>query len=78
MDRGAVALSDAELLAILLRVGTRGLRVVDLARYLLQEFVSLGRLMSAEAGKLSSYKGLVTASFTLFAVVSVIWRRTLA
>ncbi len=47
LERGAAALSDAELLAILLRVGTRGMSAVDLARYLLQEFGSLGRLMSA-------------------------------
>ncbi|MBG9156183.1 hypothetical protein G0018_06400, partial [Neisseria meningitidis] len=36
--------SDAELLAILLRVGTRGMSAVDLARYLLQEFGSLNEL----------------------------------
>ena len=31
---GAVALSDAELLAILLRTGHKGMSAVDLARYL--------------------------------------------
>ena len=49
LERGAAALSDAELLAILLRVGTRGMSAVDLARYLLSEFGSLGKLMSADA-----------------------------
>lgn len=78
LERGAAALSDAELLAILLRVGTRGMSAVDLARYLLQEFGSLGRLMSAEVGKLSAYKGMGTASFTQFAVVREIGRRILA
>lgn len=77
LERGAAALSDAELLAILLRVGTRGMSAVDLARYLLQEFGSLGRLMSAEVGKLSAYKGMGTASFTQFAVVREIGRRIL-
>ena len=43
LHRGAGALSDAELLAILLRVGTQGMSAVDLARYLLQEFGSLNR-----------------------------------
>ncbi|ENS8398918.1 JAB domain-containing protein [Neisseria gonorrhoeae] len=76
LERGAAALSDAELLAILLRVGTRGMSAVDLARYLLQEFGSLGRLMSAEVGKLSAYK-MGTASFTQFAVVREIGRRIL-
>lgn len=78
LERGAAALSDAELLAILLRVGTLGMSAVDLARYLLQEFGSLGRLMSAEVGKLSAYKGMGTASFTQFAVVREIGRRILA
>lgn len=41
LHRGAGALSDAELLAILLRVGTQGMSAVDLARYLLQEFFVL-------------------------------------
>ena len=56
LARGAGALSDAELLAILLRVGTRGMSAVDLARYLLNEFGSLGKLMSADAKTLSAYK----------------------
>lgn len=77
LQRGAAALSDAELLAILLRVGTRGMSAVDLARYLLNEFGSLGRLMSAEAKILSAYKGMGEASFTQFAVVKEIGRRIL-
>lgn len=77
LQRGASALSDAELLAILLRVGTRGMSAVDLARYLLNEFGSLGRLMSADVRALSAYKGMGTASFTQFAVVKEIGRRIL-
>ena len=77
LERGATALSDAELLAILLRVGTRGMSAVDLARYLLNEFGSLGKLMSADVRSLSAYKGMGTASFTQFAVVKEIGRRIL-
>ena len=77
LARGAGALSDAELLAILLRVGTRGMSAVDLARYLLNEFGSLGKLMSADAKTLSTYKGMGLASFTQFAVVKEIGRRIL-
>ena len=77
LARGAGALSDAELLAILLRVGTRGMSAVDLARYLLNEFGSLGKLMSADAKTLSAYKGMGLASFTQFAVVKEIGRRIL-
>ena len=78
LERGAAALSDAELLAILLRVGTRGMSAVDLARYLLGEFGSLGKLMSAPEKTLSAYKGMGLASFTQFAVVKEIGRRILA
>lgn len=78
LAHGAAALSDAELLAILLRVGTRGMSAVDLARYLLSEFGSLGRLMSAEAKILSAHKGMGLAGFTQFAVVKEIGRRILA
>ena len=77
LAHGAGALSDAELLAILLRVGTRGMSAVDLARYLLNEFGSLGKLMNADAKTLSAYKGMGLASFTQFAVVKEIGRRIL-
>ena len=70
-------MSDAELLAILLRVGTRGMSAVDLARYLLSEFGSLGKLMSADAKTLSACKGMGLASYTQFAVVKEIGRRIL-
>ncbi len=41
LERGAAALSDAELLAILLRTGTRGHSAVDVAREMLKNFRSL-------------------------------------
>ncbi|MDO4879379.1 MAG: DNA repair protein RadC [Neisseria sp.] len=75
---GAAALSDAELLAVLLRTGTRGMSAVDLARYLLNEFGSLGRLMSAPERELVRHKGMGRAGFTQFAVVREIGRRVLA
>ena len=75
---GAAALSDAELLAILLRTGIKGMSAVDLARYLLNEFGSLGRLMNAPERELVRYKGMGQASFTQFAVVREIGRRVLA
>ncbi|MDO5640564.1 MAG: DNA repair protein RadC [Neisseria sp.] len=77
LERGAAALSDAELLAILLRVGTRGMSAVDLARYLLNQFGSLGKLLSADARALSAHKGMGLASYTQFAVVREIGRRVL-
>ena len=38
LEKGAAALSDAELLAILLRNGTRGSSALDLARDVLKSF----------------------------------------
>ncbi len=56
---GAEALSDAELLAIYLRVGVRGKSAVDLARELLQRFDGrLGALAEASLEELASVSGI--------------------
>ena len=41
LNKGAEVLSDAELLAIFLRTGTRDFTAVDLARMLLEDFGGL-------------------------------------
>ena len=46
LERGAAALSDAELLAIFLRTGVVGKSAVDLARELLAHFGGLTRLLA--------------------------------
>ena len=48
LARGAEALSDAELLAILLRSGKRGHSAVALARDILKNFSSLRKLIAAD------------------------------
>ena len=48
LAQGAMSLSDAELLAVLLGTGVRGKSVVDLARELLREHGSLRGLLMAE------------------------------
>ena len=59
---GPEALSDAELLAIYLRVGVRGKSAVDLARDLLQRFDGrLGALVEASLEDLASVSGIGTA-----------------
>ncbi|WP_251358190.1 DNA repair protein RadC [Kangiella sp. TOML190] len=63
MTRGAAHLSDAELLAIFLRTGTRKLNVVDLARYLLHDFQGLKALLEADFSTFKRYPGLGTAKF---------------
>jgi len=56
--RGAAALSEAELLAIILRTGVKGKSAVDLARDLLKRFGSLSALLSADLPRLQEIKGL--------------------
>ena len=48
LSQGPQALSEAELLAILLRTGTPGRSAVDLARHLLTRFGSLRNLLTAD------------------------------
>ena len=47
LDKGPEALSDAALLAILLRTGRQGQNAIDLAREIIGEFDGLHVLMSA-------------------------------
>lgn len=57
--QGPAVLSDAELLAIFLRVGVRGMSAVDLARALLAHFDhSLGRLAAATPQELTRVNGI--------------------
>ena len=59
LTQGAAALSDAELLAIFLRVGVKGMSAVDLARALLAHFDhSLARLAGATPRELTAVNGI--------------------
>ncbi|NLZ44617.1 MAG: DNA repair protein RadC [Clostridia bacterium] len=55
---GAQSLSNAELLAILLRTGTHGLSALDLATTILAQFQTLDEIAAAGIGELSQIKGL--------------------
>jgi DNA repair protein RadC len=61
--QGATALSDAELLAIFLRTGIKGISAVDMARTLLNEFGSLRGLLNAPQQDFCQAKGLGQAKF---------------
>ena len=52
LSSGAGSLSDAELLGVLLRTGTRGLSAVELARQLLRSIGGLAGLVGVEASQL--------------------------
>lgn len=74
---GAEALSDAELLAIFLRTGVKGISAVDLARQLLSEFGSLRRLLEADETMFCSGHGLGQAKFVQLQAVLEMSRRHL-
>lgn len=61
--RGAGALTDAELLAIFLHTGVRGMTALDLARKLLRHFGGLRALLAAEAPEITRMPGLGQAKY---------------
>ena len=75
LARGAVALSDAELLAIFLRTGRRGRTAVDIARDLLIEFGSLRALLAADRSRLCAAPGLGDAKYCQLQAALEISRR---
>lgn len=78
LAQGPGVLSDAELLAIFLRVGIKGKNAVDLARELLTRFDgSLGRLAQASPKALSSLPGIGPAKAAQLAAAVELARRAL-
>lgn len=63
MAKGAQHLSDAELLAIFLRVGTRGKTALDLARELIHHYGSLKALLGARQADFCAFPGMGPAKF---------------
>ncbi len=55
---GADALSPAELVAILLRTGLKGVNVVEIGKQLVQKYGSLGALAQASLDDLQTVKGI--------------------
>lgn len=55
---GAQALADVELLALLLRTGTRNRPVLTMATELLEQFGGLGGLLNTSTEELKKFKGL--------------------
>lgn len=77
LARGAGALSDAELLAIFLRVGVRGQSAVDLARSLLARFGNLTRMCGAEAKAFAAVPGMGLAKYAQLQAAMELSRRAL-
>jgi DNA repair protein RadC len=78
LARGPGALSDAELVALLLRTGVRGTGVLALAGQLLHDFGGLQGLLQAGAAELGRVKGLGPAKRSELAAVFELARRALA
>ncbi len=75
---GPKALSDAELLAIFLRVGCVGKSAVDLARELLQEYGGLRPLLEASQSDFCKGLGLGSAKYAQLQAVLEMGRRHLS
>jgi DNA repair protein RadC len=75
LSRGAAALSEAELLAILLQTGTAGRSALDVARALLEEFRTLRGLLTAERRAVVGVRGLGDARYALLQAALELARR---
>ena len=75
---GPQALSDAELLAVFLRVGVRGKNAVELASELVRHFGSLQALLRANLKEFSSVPGLGPAKYAQLNAVIELARRAIA
>jgi DNA repair protein RadC len=74
---GAAALSNPELLALLLRVGVRGKSAVELGRDILQHFGSLHGLFGASLNDFSEVHGLGMAKYAQLQAVMELARRAI-
>ncbi len=77
LEQGAGALSDAELLAIFLRVGVVGKSAVDLARDLLSQYGSLNAIFSASESELSHVHGMGASKYVQLQAIFEMSRRAL-
>lgn len=76
-ELGAGALSDAELLAIFLRVGVKGKSAVDLARDLLTQFGSLNGIYAANEKAINQVHGMGKSKYVQMQAVFEMSRRAL-
>lgn len=77
LERGASALSDAELLAIFLRTGVTGKSAVDLAREVLLRFGGLTQMFAASEKAFCDIHGMGQAKYVQLQAVLEMSRRAL-
>jgi DNA repair protein RadC len=78
LAKGAEALSDAELLAIFLRIGVQGKSAVDLARDLLSCFGNLSGIFSASQAEISAVHGMGMSKYVQLQAIFEMVKRALA
>jgi len=78
LERGADVLTDAELLAIFLRIGVAGQSAVGLARELLQRFGSVAGVVTAPREEFCAVHGMGEAKFVQLQASVELARRALA
>jgi DNA repair protein RadC len=77
LSKGATSLSDAELLAILLRIGIKGKTAIDLARDLLTTTGGLRQLLESEQKILCQHSGIGIAKYAQIQAALELARRHL-
>jgi DNA repair protein RadC len=75
LKKGAGALSNSELLAILLRTGTNGTSAIDLARKILKKFSTFRNMAHTDARDWKEFKGLGGAKIAHIQAALEIGRR---
>jgi DNA repair protein RadC len=78
INMGASALSDAELLAVFLRIGVKGKSAVDLGREMLAHFGSLQGLFASSLKDFSQINGLGSAKYAQLQAVLELSKRAIA
>lgn len=78
LQQGVDSLSDAELLAIFLRVGVTGKSAVDLARDLLSRFGSLNGIFAASQQEIGEVHGMGSSKYVQLQAIFEMSRRALA
>jgi DNA repair protein RadC len=75
LEKGPQALSDAEVLALLLESGIPGHSAVDIARSLLAEFGSLRELLGADRARWEAQRGIGPARYARLMAATELARR---